>query len=88
MWAPASFARGFCVLSDWAEMQYKTTGLYNAATDIAIRFDDPDIGVQWPIADPQISERDRSAIPFAQWLTSLESDCFQYPSQRESVLTA
>ena len=70
MWAPASFARGFCVLSDWAEIQYKTTGLYNAASDIAIRFDDPDIGIKWPIADPQISERDRRAIRLAQWLKS------------------
>jgi len=88
MWAPASFARGFCVLSDWAEIQYKTTGLYNAATDIAIRFDDPGIGIKWPIADPQISERDRRAIPFAQWLRSPESDCFHYQSHRESVVTS
>ncbi|HEY6947095.1 MAG TPA: dTDP-4-dehydrorhamnose 3,5-epimerase, partial [Candidatus Acidoferrum sp.] len=79
MWAPASFARGLCVLSDCAEVQYKTTSVYNAQTDIAIRFDDPDIGIQWPIADPQISERDRKAIPLAQWLKSPVSDCFQYP---------
>src|SRR5271165_7683361 len=42
MWAPASFARGFCVLSEWAEIQYKVTGLYNQQTDVAVRFDDPD----------------------------------------------
>jgi dTDP-4-dehydrorhamnose 3,5-epimerase len=78
MWAPASFARGFCVLSNWAEVQYKTTGLYNAQTDISVRFDDPDIGIQWPISNPQISERDQKAIPLAQWLKSSASDCFQY----------
>jgi dTDP-4-dehydrorhamnose 3,5-epimerase len=78
MWAPASFARGFCVLSDWAEVQYKTTGIYNGRTDIAIRFDDPDIGIQWPIANPQISERDRGAMSLAQWLQSPASDCFRY----------
>jgi len=78
MWAPASFARGFCVLSDWAEVQYKTTALYNVHTDVAIRFDDPDIGIKWPIPNPQISERDRKAIPLAQWLKSPASDCFRY----------
>jgi dTDP-4-dehydrorhamnose 3,5-epimerase len=78
MWAPASFARGFCVLSDWAEVQYKTTGIYNAQTDVAIQFDDPDIGIQWPIQNPQISERDRKAIPLKEWLRSTQSNCFQY----------
>lgn len=78
MWAPASFARGLCVLSDWAEVQYKTTGIYNAQTDIAIRFDDPDIGIQWPIQNPQISERDRKALPLKEWLRSPQSDCFRY----------
>ena len=83
MWAPASFARGFCVLSDWAEIQYKTTGIYNCQTDIAIRFDDPDIGIRWPIAEPQISERDRKAISFAQWVESPRSESFQYRGSRE-----
>lgn len=78
MWAPASFARGFCVLSDWAEIQYKVTGLYNQKTDVAIRFDDPDVGIQWPISNPQISERDRNAIPLSQWLARPESNTFRY----------
>jgi dTDP-4-dehydrorhamnose 3,5-epimerase len=78
MWAPASFARGFCVLSDWAEIQYKVTGLYNKSTDVAIRFDDSDIGIQWPISHPQISERDRNAIPLSEWLKSPESSTFRY----------
>jgi dTDP-4-dehydrorhamnose 3,5-epimerase len=78
MWAPASFARGFCVLSEWAEVQYKTTGIYNGQTDISIQFDDPDIGIKWPISNPQISERDKKAITFGQWLQSPESDRLQY----------
>jgi len=77
MWAPASFARGFCVLSDWAEIQYKVTGLYNSKTDVAIRFDDPDIGIQWPISSPQISERDRNAMLLSQWLKLPESNVFR-----------
>lgn len=86
MWAPACFARGFCVLSDWAEVQYKTTGLYNARTDIAIQFDDPDIGIQWPISNPQISERDRKAMRLAEWLQSPASDSFQYSRAQGSGL--
>ena len=86
MWAPASFARGFCVLSDWAEVQYKTTATYNAQTDIAIRFDDPDIGIRWPISEPQISDRDRKAISFAQWLESSASERFPYRPCREGRL--
>ena len=78
MWAPASFARGFCVLSDWAEIQYKVTGLYNKQTDVALQFDDPDIGIQWPLSNPQISERDRNAMPLSQWLKLPESDAFRY----------
>jgi dTDP-4-dehydrorhamnose 3,5-epimerase len=78
MWAPASFARGFCVLSEWAEIQYKVTGLYNSRTDVAIRFDDPEIGIQWPISNPQISERDRNALLLSQWLKSPESNNFRY----------
>jgi len=80
MWAPASFARGFCVLSDWAEIQYKVTGLYNSHTDVAIRFDDPEIGIRWPISSPQISERDRNAMPLSEWLKSPKSDTFRYKS--------
>jgi dTDP-4-dehydrorhamnose 3,5-epimerase len=78
MWAPASFARGFCVLSDWAEIQYKVTGLYNKSTDVAIRFDDPEISIDWPISDPQISERDRKAMPLSEWVKSPESSTFRY----------
>ena len=78
MWAPASFGRGFCVLSDWAEVQYKTTGIYNDQTDVSIRFDDPDIGIEWPVQNPQISERDRKAISLKEWLRSPLSDAFRY----------
>ena len=84
MWAPASFARGFCVLSDWAEVQYKTTAIYNAHTDVPIRFDDPDIGIAWPVENPQISERDEKAISLAEWLKRPESDCFRYAAEAAS----
>src|SRR5712692_7000378 len=61
IWAPAGFARGFCVLSEAAEIQYKCTGIYNREGESGIRWDDPDIGIEWPIKDPLLSAKDRRA---------------------------
>ena len=76
VWAPAGFARGFCTLSDVAEVQYKCTGIYNGKAESAVRWNDPMIGIQWPFADAIVSEKDQHARTLAEWLTSPESDCF------------
>jgi len=78
MWAPAGFARGFCVLSDVAEIQYKCTGLYNNKAESGIRWDDPEIGIDWPIRDVTLSDKDRNAQTLAQWLARPESANFSY----------
>lgn len=78
VWAPAGFARGFCVLSDYAEIQYKCTGTYNNKGESGIRWDDPDIGVEWPVADAILSDKDRKAQTFTQWLASPLSENFKY----------
>jgi len=78
VWAPAGFARGFCVLSDVAEIQYKCTGLYNSKAESGIRWDDPEIGIQWPLSDVQLSEKDRKAQTLAQWLAAPESEHFRH----------
>jgi dTDP-4-dehydrorhamnose 3,5-epimerase len=78
VWAPAYFARGFCVLSDYAEIQYKCSGLYNSKAESGIRWDDPDIGIRWPLADVQLSEKDKKARTLADWISSPEADHFQY----------
>ncbi len=78
VWAPASFARGFCVLSDVAEIQYKCTGLYNGKAESGIRFDDPQIGIEWPVTDPSLSDKDRKAQTLEQWLARPESDHFRF----------
>jgi dTDP-4-dehydrorhamnose 3,5-epimerase len=75
-WAPAGFARGFCVLSEVAEIQYKCTGLYNAKAESGIRWDDPAIGIEWPIADPSLSAKDQQAQTLAQWLAKREAEYF------------
>jgi dTDP-4-dehydrorhamnose 3,5-epimerase len=78
VWAPAGFARGFCVLSDLAELQYKCTGLYNPKGESGIRWDDPEIGVKWPTTNALLSEKDKKAQTLAQWLASPLSDNFRY----------
>ncbi len=78
VWAPAGFARGFCVLSDFAEIQYKCTGTYNPRCESGIRWDDPAVGIQWPVREPQLSEKDRTAQTLAEWLKSPNSDFFRY----------
>ncbi|RCX08998.1 dTDP-4-dehydrorhamnose 3,5-epimerase [Extensimonas vulgaris] len=54
LWIPAGFAHGFVVLSDAAEFLYKTTDYYAPAHERCIRWDDPAIGIRWPIAAPPI----------------------------------
>ena len=61
LFVPAGFAHGFCVLSEVADVNYKLSSLYDPATEAGIAWDDPDVGVEWPITDPQTSERDRTA---------------------------
>ena len=79
VWAPAGFARGFCVLSDFAEIQYKCTGIYNNKAESGILWNDPAIGINWPITNPVISQKDADAQTLAQWLARPESDHFTYP---------
>jgi dTDP-4-dehydrorhamnose 3,5-epimerase len=74
VWAPAGFARGFCVLSDVAEIQYKCTGLYNSQAESGIRWDDPRIGIEWPVSEPSLSEKDQKAYTLEQWLARPEAD--------------
>lgn len=78
IWAPAGFARGFCVLSDTAEVEYLCTGTYNSRGESGIRYDDPEIGIRWPVGEPILSEKDRKARTLSEWLESEESDNFIY----------
>ena len=78
VWAPAGFARGFCVLSDVAEIQYKCTGLYNSKAESGIRWNDPQIGVEWPVSEPSLSAKDQQAQTLEQWLARPESEHFHF----------
>src|SRR4051812_46127775 len=62
LWVPVGFGHGFCVLSETADFVYKCTNYYDPETEAGIRFDDPDVGIEWP-ADVELlySERDATA---------------------------
>jgi dTDP-4-dehydrorhamnose 3,5-epimerase len=78
VWAPAGFARGFYTLSDYAEIQYKCTGIYNNKGESGILWNDPELGINWPEANPVLSKKDENAQTLAQWLERPESDHFKY----------
>jgi dTDP-4-dehydrorhamnose 3,5-epimerase len=67
IYIPIGFAHGFCVLSDVAEVQYKVSSPYDAAHECAIRWNDPEIGLAWPIAAPILSERDQLSESFSAY---------------------
>ncbi len=65
-YVPAGFGHGFCVLSEVADVHYKLSTYYDPETERGIAWDDPEVGIEWPVADPQLSERDRNAPRLAE----------------------
>lgn len=68
---PDGFGHGFCVLSDSADVLYRVSSYYDPELETGIAWDDPEVGIEWPIADPVLSERDRGAPPLAEAAGSL-----------------
>ena len=66
LFVPAGFGHGFAVLSDLADVTYLLSSTYDPATESGIAWDDPDIGVEWPVTEPLLSERDKSAPRLAE----------------------
>jgi dTDP-4-dehydrorhamnose 3,5-epimerase len=61
LFIPPGFAHGFAVLSEAALVHYKCTGYYSQPDEVAIRWNDPAIGIQWPVTDPVLSAKDAEA---------------------------
>jgi len=71
LWVPPGFAHGFCVTSETAHVLYKCTELYDREDEIAVAWNDPRIGVAWPVAEPLLSPRDKAAPALAEILHKL-----------------
>jgi dTDP-4-dehydrorhamnose 3,5-epimerase len=65
---PEGFAHGFATLTEFAEVQYKCSGWYVPAAEGCIAWNDPDIGIAWPFADPILSQRDQVAQSLQAYL--------------------
>ncbi len=67
-WVPPGFAHGFLSLEDGTDFLYKCTELYTPANEHSIQWDDPAIGIEWPLGDivPQLSVKDRAGAPLAE----------------------
>lgn len=63
VYIPPNFAHGFCVLSEEAEIFYKCTDFYDPEAERCIRWDDPDLGIDWPVSEPVLSLKDKTS-PF------------------------
>jgi dTDP-4-dehydrorhamnose 3,5-epimerase len=71
LFVPAGFGHGFCALSDEADVLYRLTAYYDPELETGLAWDDPEIGIEWPISDPLLSERDRNAPRLAEVAASL-----------------
>jgi dTDP-4-dehydrorhamnose 3,5-epimerase len=71
LFVPIGFAHGFVVLSDVADVAYLVSSVYDPATEAGIAWDDPDVGVDWRVAEPLLSERDKKAPKLAEIADSL-----------------
>ncbi len=58
LWVPPGYAHGFCVLSETADIQYKCTDFYFPGDEGGLIWNDPDVGIEWPIDNPSLSEKD------------------------------
>jgi dTDP-4-dehydrorhamnose 3,5-epimerase len=68
LYVPVGFAHGFCVLSELADVFYKQDRYYSDATERGIKYDDPDVGVKWPLPVEELkpSQRDATAPTLAE----------------------
>jgi dTDP-4-dehydrorhamnose 3,5-epimerase len=71
LYIPPGFAHGFCVTSEEVDVEYKCTDFYAPEDEIGIAWNDPEIGIEWPVSDPLLSDKDGSAPCLAALLDRL-----------------
>jgi len=66
LWVPPGYAHGFVVLSDVADFEYKCTDYYDPSDEVGVMWNDPDVGIVWPLEDPLLSAKDQKLPSLAQ----------------------
>ncbi len=66
LYVPPGFAHGFCVVSEVADFMYKCTDIYHPEDEHVLRWNDPALGIDWPIDSPILSDRDQAGMPFSE----------------------
>lgn len=66
LWVPPGFAHGFVVLSNHADFEYKCTDYYCPEDEACLAWNDPEIGIEWPIENPSLSAKDQAGVPFRE----------------------
>ena len=67
IWVPPGFGHGFVTLSEYAEVQYKCSGLYTPTSEGTVAWNDPELAIAWRIREPQVSQRDSKAMTFKEY---------------------
>ena len=66
LWVPPGYLHGFVVMSETAEVEYKCTDVYDAGHELGVAWNDPEIGIEWPLDDPILSAKDAAAPRLAE----------------------
>jgi dTDP-4-dehydrorhamnose 3,5-epimerase len=67
---PVGFGHAFLALSEWADLEYRCDNFYAPAAERVVAWDDPEIGVDWPVKEPVLSPRDRRGVSLRQYLAA------------------
>lgn len=74
LWVPPGFGHGFCVLGDGpADVTYKVSGAYNPQGEGGVRYDDPELAIEWPVSFPLLSDRDKALPSLADYRTKVNA---------------
>lgn len=76
LWLPAGFAHGFAVISEDAIVEYKCTGFYNPSCEATILYNDPEIGIEWPSTDVQLSAKDQNGMTLKKFTETPEFELY------------
>jgi dTDP-4-dehydrorhamnose 3,5-epimerase len=72
LYIPPGFLHGFCVTSAFAKVEYKCTDFYDSSDEVGVRWDDPDLDIQWPLSDPLLSGKDAVLPTFKEMKAKFE----------------